>query len=143
MLFLLLVLPVASASEELSLFEEVSAAANEYNSVVDKLPFFLNYIGNDRVNCKIALDGGGSMTIGFAFHGARIESIQEGAFDHPSAVVHVDEETVREVLDSNSLLRACVGVLADGRVDLKAYGWRNKVKYRVLERMVLSRAHMG
>lgn len=50
---------------------------------------------------------------------------QDGAFDHPSAVVRVDEETVRDMLDSESLLRAFVEALADGRVDWKAYGWRD------------------
>jgi len=38
LLFMLLVLPVASAHEEL--FEDFSVATNEYNSMVDDLPPF-------------------------------------------------------------------------------------------------------
>jgi len=136
-LLTLLVMPCASASGDL--FEDISTAVDDYNQQIDNLPSFLKAIENERINCEIQREDGGSMVIGVVFDGSRA-SIQRGGLNDPSVTASLDEETVREILDSASPLKAVAAALEDGGITYNIHGglWK-KFRYNMLERLLISR----
>ncbi|OFV68398.1 MAG: conserved hypothetical protein, secreted [Candidatus Syntrophoarchaeum caldarius] len=136
-LITLLAMPCASASEDL--FGDMSSAMDGYNEQIDKLPSFLKHIGDERINCEIQLEGGGSMTVGVIIDNLQID-LQKGALDHPSVTVQVDEQTVREIINSGSPLTTIAAALEDGRITYRVHGrWWKKFKYSILERLLIER----
>ena len=129
--------PVA-ASSDTTFFEEVNEWKDEYNNYIDNLPGFLRHLrGEERINCEITLKDDSTMIIGVILSGPRIVQLQEGALDKPSAEVRMSEDTMRNILKSGSPIEAVAEALKKGDITYQPYGWTNRIKYRILERLII------
>ena len=139
-LLLISLLPLASASEvsDERFFKELGQWADAYNDYIDNLPPPLQHVkGKEYINCEITMSNDGTTRIGVIFSGPRIICLQKGPFVKPSATVLMKEKTMREIIKSDSPVKAVAEALRNGDITYQADGWRNRIKYWLFERMIM------
>ena len=142
-LLLISLLPLALGSEvsdvsDERFFKEIGRWAVAYNGYIDNLPPPLQHVKcKECINCEITMSDGGTTRIGVIFSGPRIICLQKGPFVKPSATVLMKEKTMREIIKSDSPVKAVAEALRNGDITYQADGWRNRIKYWLFERMIM------
>ena len=136
-------LPLASGSEvsevpDERFFKELGRWAVAYNGYIDNLPPPLQHVKcKECINCEITMSDGGTTRIGVIFSGPRIVHLQKSPFAKASATVLTKERTIREIIRSDSPVKAVAEALRNGDITYQARGLRNRIKYWLFERMIV------
>jgi len=116
------------------LFSELSAQAELYNENFDKVPSLVKrLVASEEIAGKIKLDNGETLYVTALMRGGKVGEFYQYATPNdpnsqfgPTIIVESDEETVREVLDSEDPLRKAVEKMNEDSLDVEVEGFFRK-----------------
>ncbi|SFM85064.1 hypothetical protein [Methanolobus profundi] len=131
MLFLMLLMPVASAD----IVKDLENDVDEYNANVDSVPSYLvSLLGDEVIKLVIVTDDGDEVYVKAVTEDASIVSFEEVDDDEDfdaTMVVGANEFTIRSVLRSSDPLSEFIAAKDNGEIVVEPVGVTSTVKYTV------------
>ncbi len=126
--------PEAAANGENGLFDELSVKAELYNENFDEVPMlFKRLVGSQEIALQIKQDDGDMLYATAIMRGGMVGEFY--SYDTPedpnskfgpSMTVETDEQTVREILDSEDPLKEAVQSMNEGTLVVEVEGFFRK-----------------
>lgn len=124
----------ANSSTENDLYTELSAQMELYNDNFDNVPMLVQrLVGSEEIAAKIELNDGDMLYATIRMAGGKVNDFY--SYDTPNdpnskigptITVESDEETVREILESDDQLRKSVESMNDGSLNVEIEGFFRK-----------------
>ncbi|AKB77671.1 hypothetical protein MSHOH_1188 [Methanosarcina horonobensis HB-1 = JCM 15518] len=126
-----------NSSAENDLFSELSAQMELYNENFDNVPSLVKrLVGSEEIAGKIELNNGEMLYVTLLMNGGKVGDFYRYDTPNdpnskfgPSITVESDEETVREILDSDDRLRKAVEEMNDGSLNVEVEGYFRKTVF--------------
>lgn len=123
-----------NSSPENDLFSELSAQAELYNENFDKVPSLVQrLVASEEIAGKIELENGEMLYVTALMRGGKVGDFYKYDTPNdpnsqfgPTITVESDEETVREILESEDPLREAVEQMNAGSLDVTVEGFFRK-----------------
>jgi len=123
-----------NSSAENDLFSELSAQAELYNENFDKVPSLVKrLVASEEIAGKIELENGKMLYVTALMRGGKVGDFYKYDTPNdpnsqfgPTITVESDEETVREILESEDPLREAVEQMNEGSLDVTVEGFFRK-----------------
>lgn len=125
--------PINSSAEN-DLFSELSAQAELYNDNFDNVPSLVKrLVASEEIAGKIELENGEMLYVTALMRGGEVGEFYKYDTPNdpnsqfgPTIIVESDEETVREILDSDDPLRKAVEQMNEGSLTVTVEGFFRK-----------------
>jgi len=125
--------PINSSTEN-DLFSELSAQMKLYNENFDNVPSLVKRLAaSEEVAGKIELENGEMLYVTLLMRGGQVGEFYRYDTPNdpnsqfgPSITIESDEETIREILDSEDPLRKTVEHMNEGALDVEVEGFFRK-----------------
>ncbi|MDQ1276799.1 MAG: hypothetical protein QG610_2377 [Euryarchaeota archaeon] len=124
----------ANSSTENDLYTELSAQMELYNDNFDNVPMLVQrLVGSEEIAAKIELNDGDMLYVTIRMAGGKVNDFY--SYDTPNdpnskigptITVESDEETVREILESDDQLRKAVESMNEGSLNVEIEGFFRK-----------------
>lgn len=124
----------ANSSTENDLYTELSAQMELYNDNFDNVPMLVQrLVGSEEIAAKIELNDGDMLYLTIRMAGGKVNDFY--SYDTPNdpnskigptITVESDEETVREILESDDQLRKAVESMNEGSLNVEIEGFFRK-----------------
>jgi hypothetical protein len=123
-----------NSSTENDLFSELSAQMELYNENFDNVPSLVKrLVGSEEIAGIIELNNGEMLYVTLLMNGGEVGDFYRYDTPNdpnskfgPSITVESDEETIREILDSDDPLRKAVENMNEGSLDVEIEGFFRK-----------------
>ena len=128
--------PINSSTEN-DLFSELSAQMGLYNDNFDNVPLLVKRLAaSEEVAGKIELENGEMLYVTALMRGGKVGEFYRYDTPNdpnsqfgPSIIVESDEETIREILDSDDPLRKAVENMNEGSLNVEVKGFFRKTVF--------------
>ncbi|WP_440947609.1 hypothetical protein ACSAZL_04880 [Methanosarcina sp. T3] len=129
-----------NSSAENDLFSELSAQAELYNENFDNVPLLVKrLVASEEIAGKIELENGEMLYVTALMRGGKVgefyrydTSNDPNSQFGPTITMESDEETVREILESDDPLKTAVEKTNEGSLDVEVEGFfRNTVFWSI------------
>ncbi len=124
----------ANSSPENDLYTELSAQMGLYNENFDNVPSLVQrLVGSEEIAGKIELNNGEMLYVTLRMAGGKVNEFY--SYDTPNdpnskigptITVESDEETIREILESDDKLRKAVESMNEGSLNVEIEGFFRK-----------------
>ncbi|WP_048128658.1 MULTISPECIES: hypothetical protein [unclassified Methanosarcina] len=126
-----------NSSAENDLFSELSAQMELYNENFDNVPSLVKrLVASEEVAGRIELESGEMLYVTALMRGGEVGDFYRYDTPNdpnskfgPSITVESDEETIREILDSDDPLRKAVEQMNEGSLDVEVEGFFRKTVF--------------
>ncbi|ABO35659.1 conserved hypothetical protein [Methanococcus maripaludis C5] len=130
-----LILSSASAetvliSDSSDLFSKMKTIAMKYAENLEDIPFATNIASNERINLNVDM-GEEDLLISIIVIDGKITSFEKGSLDDATMNVYTDENTVREILDSDNPVSSAQTALKAGNIKMEGVGLVNSIKISI------------
>ena len=124
-------------------FTELSKDVELYNQNFDKVPAILQrFVGSEEIAGRIKLENGEMLNVTLLMRSGKVgdfykydTSTDPNSAFGPSITVETDEQTVREILDSNDPLRKAVESMNEGSFNVETKGFFRKTALWTLKQL--------
>jgi len=124
----------ANSSTDTDLFSELSAQVDLYNENFDKVPSLVKrLVASEEIAGRIELDNGEMLYVTLLMRGGQVGEFYRYDTPNdpnsrfgPSIIVESDEDTIREILDSDDTLRKAVEKMNEGSLKVEVKGFFRK-----------------
>lgn len=123
-----------NSSTENDLFSELSAQMTLYNDNIDNVPSLVKrLVGSEEIAGRIELNNNEMLYVTLLMNGGEVKDFYRYDTPNdpnskfgPSIIVESDEDTIREILDSDYPLRKAVENMNEGSLDVEIEGYFRK-----------------
>jgi hypothetical protein len=127
----------ANSSAENDLFTELSAQMQLYNDNIDNVPVLVKrLVGSEEIAGKIELNNGSMLYVTLRMTGGKVDEFYSYPTSNdpnskfgPSITVESDENTIRDILNSEDPLRTAVEKTNEGSLTVEIDGYFRKLVF--------------
>jgi hypothetical protein len=128
-IFAAIIQPVVGVGEDFGKLEDLQRHVEIYNQHVDEIPFVKSFIGEERINCNIALNNGSVLVLGITTaRGAKVRDLKLGAISNPTMNAYTTENTVRSIMGSEDPVSSFQDAFNSGAIRVEGVGLGNTIK---------------